>query len=53
LDAAIAVIDLLIDQEDLSAPEQDYLDVLSDLVESYENETVPITPVGDAEVFDS
>lgn len=51
LDAAVAVIDALIDQDELSAPEQDYLDVLSDLVEAYEEETVPIKPVGDAEVL--
>ena len=31
LDAAIAVIDELIDRPTLTAPEQDYLDVLSDL----------------------
>ncbi len=48
LDAAVAVIDSLIDQDELSPPEQDYLDVLSDLVEVYENEAVPIKPVGDA-----
>jgi HTH-type transcriptional regulator/antitoxin HigA len=51
LDAAIAVVDSLIDQENLSLPEQDYLDVLSDLVEAYENEAVPMTPVGDAEML--
>ena len=51
LDSAIAVIDSLIDQDNLSAPEQDYLDVLSDLVEAYEAEAVPITPVGDAEML--
>src|SRR5438105_3548570 len=48
LDAAVAVIDTLIDRTDLTAPEQDYLDVLSDLVEAYETETVPMRPVGDA-----
>ncbi len=51
LDAAIAVIDSLIDQENLSVPEQDYLDVLSDLVEAYENEAVPMTPVSDSEML--
>jgi HTH-type transcriptional regulator / antitoxin HigA len=51
LDAAVAIIDSLIDQENLSPPEQDYLDVLSDLVEAYEEETVPIGPVADAEVL--
>ena len=51
LDAAIAVINSLIDQAKLSAPEQDYLDVLSDLVEAYEVEAVPIKAVGDAEML--
>jgi HTH-type transcriptional regulator/antitoxin HigA len=51
LDAAITVIDSLIDQENLSAPEQDYLDVLSDLVEAYEAEAIPMATVGDAEML--
>src|SRR5438552_11079133 len=51
LDAAIAVIDALIDRPALTAPEQDYLDVLSDLVEAYESETIPIRPVGDVELL--
>ena len=51
LDAAIAVVDSLIDQDDLSAPEQDYLDVLSDLIEAYEDEAVPMRPVGDADML--
>src|SRR2546423_4637912 len=51
LDAAVAVIDGLIDRPTLTAPEQDYLDVLSDLVEAYEAEMVPIRPVGDAELL--
>jgi HTH-type transcriptional regulator / antitoxin HigA len=51
LDAAVAVVDSLIDQEALSVAEQDYLDVLSDLVEAYEAEVVPIKPVGDADML--
>src|SRR5262249_11535002 len=51
LDAAVAVVDSLIDQPALSAPEQDYLDVLSDLVEDYESETVRMRPVGDADLL--
>lgn len=51
LDAAIAIIDALIDRSSLTAPEQDYLDVLSDLVEAYETEKVPIRPVGDADLL--
>ena len=53
LDAAIAVIDSLLDRPKLSTAEQDYLDVLSDLVEAYEAETVPMRPVGDAELLRS
>jgi HTH-type transcriptional regulator / antitoxin HigA len=33
LDAAVAVIDALVDRPRLSSPERDYLDVLSDLIE--------------------
>jgi HTH-type transcriptional regulator/antitoxin HigA len=51
LDAAVAVIDELIDRAALTAPEQDYLDVLSDLVESYESQTIPMRPVGDADLL--
>src|SRR6266480_1498820 len=51
LDAAVAVIDALIDRPRLTAPEQDYLDVLSDLVEAYEAEMVPMRPVGDADLL--
>ena len=51
LDAAVAMIDSLIDQDTLSAPEQDYLDVLGDLVEAYEAEAVPIRPVSDADML--
>lgn len=51
LDAAIVVIDSSIDRGNLSAPEQDYLDVLSDIVEAYENDVVPIAPVADAEML--
>jgi HTH-type transcriptional regulator / antitoxin HigA len=51
LNGAVSIIDSLIDQDDLSAPEQDYLDVLSDLVEAYEAEAVPMIPVGDAEML--
>src|SRR3954469_14059581 len=36
LDAAVAVIDRLLDQEERSAAEETYLDALTDLVETYE-----------------
>ena len=48
LDAAIAVIDGLLDRPTLTAPEQDYLDVLGDLVERYEDKHHPINNVSDA-----
>lgn len=51
LDAAIAVIDALLDRPTLTAPEQDYLDVLSDLVETYEDATIQIPSVPDAELL--
>jgi HTH-type transcriptional regulator/antitoxin HigA len=34
-----------------SAAERDYLDVLSDLAEAYENEAIPMRPAGDAELL--
>ena len=51
LDAAVDEIDELVDRVALSLPERDYLDVLSDLVEAYENESVPMRPVGDANLL--
>lgn len=48
LDEAIRVIDSLLDREDLQLTEQDYLDVLSDLVERYETEVYPLPRVSDA-----
>lgn len=51
LDAATKVIHSLIDQEKLSSAEQDYLDVLSDLVEAYEDVHHPIDPVPDFEML--
>jgi HTH-type transcriptional regulator/antitoxin HigA len=51
LDAAVAIIDGLLDRCALTTPEQDYLDVLSDLVEACEAELVPMQPVGDADLL--
>jgi HTH-type transcriptional regulator / antitoxin HigA len=48
LDGAIAMIDSLITRDDLDSGEEDYLDVLSDLVHKYESEHDPIAPVSDA-----
>ena len=51
LDRAIAVVDSLLDRDNLDAGEQDYLDVLSDLVERYEDQTDPPRDVSDAEML--
>lgn len=51
LDAAVSVLDSLLDRTDLSAPESDYLEVLGDLVEAYEAEAVPMRPVSDADAL--
>jgi HTH-type transcriptional regulator / antitoxin HigA len=51
LDRAIAMIDALLDQERRNSDEEDYLDVLSDLVEKYEDEHEPMPPVVDAELL--
>lgn len=42
LDAAVAMVDRLVDRDDLTPGEDDYLDVLSRLVEAYEAETDPL-----------
>jgi HTH-type transcriptional regulator/antitoxin HigA len=51
LDRAIAMIDRLLDRGNLAPEQQDYLDVLSDLVEKYEEEHHPMPPVTGAEML--
>ncbi len=51
LDQATVVIHALIDKEKLSGAEQDYLDVLSDLVEAYESVHYKPEPVSDADML--
>jgi HTH-type transcriptional regulator/antitoxin HigA len=51
LDDAIAVIDSLLDRADLDDGERDYLDVLSDLVEKYEEDHHPIPAASDGEIL--
>jgi HTH-type transcriptional regulator / antitoxin HigA len=51
LDRAVEVIDGLLDRRKLDDGEQDYLDVLSDLVEKYEDEHVPIPPASDGDII--
>lgn len=48
---AIAVVDSLVDRDELDQDEQDYLDVLGDIVEKYEAEHDPMPPVSDAEML--
>jgi HTH-type transcriptional regulator / antitoxin HigA len=45
LDRAIAMIDRLLARRGLAGDEEDYLDVLSHLVEKYEDQRYPIEPV--------
>jgi HTH-type transcriptional regulator/antitoxin HigA len=51
LDRAIAMIDALLDQTERNADEEDYLDVLSDLVEKYEDEHDPMPPASGSEML--
>jgi HTH-type transcriptional regulator/antitoxin HigA len=51
LDRAIAMIDALLDKDKRSGDEKDHLDVLSDLVETYEDEHDPMPPVSGAEML--
>ena len=51
LGRAIAMIDVLLDLDERSDSEADYLDVLSDLVEKYEDEHDPMPPVSGAEML--
>jgi HTH-type transcriptional regulator / antitoxin HigA len=48
LDAAIAMVDSLLDRDDLDPSEQDYLDVLGDLIEKYEDAHVEMPTTDDA-----
>jgi HTH-type transcriptional regulator / antitoxin HigA len=51
LDRAIAVINELLDRDRLTPAEADYLDVLGDLVERYEETTEPIGDVSEADML--
>ena len=51
LDAAVAMIDSLLSQPSLKREEQDYLEVLGDLVEAYETEMHPLGSVADADLL--
>jgi HTH-type transcriptional regulator/antitoxin HigA len=51
LDRATAIIHSLLDRDDLDPAEDDYLDVLGDLVERYEDVHYPIAPASDADML--
>jgi HTH-type transcriptional regulator/antitoxin HigA len=51
LDRAIGMIDSLLDRGRLTRPEQDYLDVLADLAERYEETVHPIADVSSDEML--
>jgi HTH-type transcriptional regulator / antitoxin HigA len=51
LDSAIAMIDALLDLDKRSGDEEDYLDVLSDLVEKYEDENDPMPTVASTDML--
>lgn len=51
LERAVALVDELVDRPELSAPEADYLEVLADLVERYEDEHVELPAVRGVDVL--
>ncbi len=51
LDAAVQMVDSLLDRKKLSSEEEDYLEVLGDLIERYETEEHPVAPVSDAQML--
>ena len=53
LDDAIALVKELLSRPKLDAGETDYLDVLGDLVEAYEESAHPIEPASDAAMLES
>ena len=53
LDAAFAIIDELTGRDDLAATEDDFLEVLGDLIERYEDQHVEMPRVSDAEMIRS
>ena len=51
LDQAAAIVDELTGKDRLSPEEEQYLDVISDLIEKYEEEHFPVGPASPAEVL--
>ncbi len=48
LDQAVRMVDSLLDRRDLRPEQEDYLDVLGDLIKRYEMDAHPMAPVSDA-----
>lgn len=51
LDEAVQMVDSLLDRRDLAPEEEDYLEVLGDLIEQYESEAHPMPPMADEEML--
>jgi HTH-type transcriptional regulator/antitoxin HigA len=51
LDEAVRMVDSLLDRRELAPEEEDYLEVLGDLIERYESDAHPMAPVSDAEML--
>jgi len=51
LDGAVKMIDALLSKPTRGLGEDDYLEVLSDLVERYESEAHPMAPLSDADML--
>ncbi|AGA28213.1 helix-turn-helix domain-containing protein [Singulisphaera acidiphila] len=51
LDEAIEIVNGLIDRDKLASDEEDYLDVLGDLIRKYETEHHPMPPVSDTDML--
>lgn len=51
LNAAVKMVDSLLDRKNLASEEEDYLEVLGDLIEQYESKAHPIAPVSDVEML--
>jgi len=51
LNAAVKMVDSLLDRKNLASEEEDYLEVLGNLIEQYESKAHPIAPVSDVEML--
>jgi HTH-type transcriptional regulator/antitoxin HigA len=51
LDEAVRMVDSLLDRQNREPEEEDYLEVLGDLIKRYESEAHPMAPVSDAEML--